>query len=643
MSDAISVREERHQGEEEVKKRLKSRPIPPQVKGLKEIAHIQRIQPIPRIKIDIAAPSAEKPMNLREINIKPVILKGVKLAKELKELMGGMGGVESSIKSMAFQPAKERVELKPRILRGEAPKVDVSEPRIPGQAIETVKARELLGQQFKEGLKAPTESLKQVGSGLRISVLKPPDIGVKPLDMRTTRVVGGQQREEAGKPVESPEEPPRVEEIFIPPLLERMRLAISSGVLDRPVCIVLPRREGDSFIHSTAIVCREIYRIIKGGKPEPRWISTGLRDEIEGYLRAGDRIFIVDDTHIKFPDSSRVRSASDFLDKVSMEMLLDRLRELFSQGFGFIVFHIDDKRARDFAKNLKDSVGPKIDIIELQPPDLKQHVRDMFAKICWGFVGGGGRSFDEVFGVSEKVFFEELWKAYNDVELTHWINLDGNAGVEHEGMKVIVVEILARELGAVGRDDVVRMLRERVIDTECELGYGGRADICIRGGQRFVEIETFYGTGDPLKKLDKETLSKYVKKAGRVDIVLLSGIQALLYAPELFKLREIYRREYDMEVNFYLANIVERELVPLGEVLRELKKAFSSLEPMRKLSEDDVKSLWNIFSQELSKAGIDPEMHRKIFNNILNPYKSYDENMRNILEEVRNITNKSAK
>jgi hypothetical protein len=98
-----------------------------------------------------------------------------------------------------------------------------------------------------------------------------------------------------------------------------------------------------------------------------------------------------------------------------------------------------------------------------------------------------------------------------------------------------------------------------------------------------------------------------------------------------------------MEVNFYLANIVERELVPLGEVLRELKKAFSSLEPMRKLSEDDVKSLWNIFSQELSKAGIDPEMYRKIFNNILNPYKSYDENMRNILEEVRNITNKSAK
>jgi hypothetical protein len=69
----------------------------------------------------------------------------------------------------------------------------------------------------------------------------------------------------------------------------------------------------------------------------------------------------------------------------------------------------------------------------------------------------------------------------------------------------------------------------------------------------------------------------------------------------------------------------------------------SSLEPMRKLSEDDVKSLWNIFSRELSKVGIDPEMHRKIFNNILNPYKSYDENMRNILEEVRNITNKSAK
>jgi hypothetical protein len=53
--------------------------------------------------------------------------------------------------------------------------------------------------------------------------------------------------------------------------------------------------------------------------------------------------------------------------------------------------------------------------------------------------------------------------------------------------------------------------------------------------------------------------------------------------------------------------------------------------------------LWNIFYQELSKAGIDPEMHRKIFNNTLDPYKSHDESMRNILEEVRSITNKSVK
>jgi len=61
-------------------------------------------------------------------------------------------------------------------------------------------------------------------------------------------------------------------------------------------------------------------------------------------------------------------------------------------------------------------------------------------------------------------------------------------------MKIIVIEILAKELGARSKEDVVRMLKEGVIETECDLGNGRRADICVRRNQRFVEIETFYGT-----------------------------------------------------------------------------------------------------------------------------------------------------
>ena len=430
------------------------------------------------------------------------------------------------------------------------------------------------------------------------------------------------------------ESPPEIseDEVFIPPILEELSTATAS--MDRPVCIILSKKADDSFIYSVAVICREIYRIVKGGKPTPRWISEELKDEIERRLRAEDTIFIVDDAKSKLlPDFSKIRSCKELLEKLNLEILKDRLREFFSQGFGFVIFHVNERWASTFANLLRKELGALLNIIEVAPPKWELNTKIEVAKACWGFVEEEGGTFDDIFASSENKFLEKLKEVLADVKLTHWLVMDENAGDEHEAMKGVVVECLARELGATTEDDVIQMLKKAEdIKTEHPLD-GERCDVYVTKLSRFVEIETFYGRGNPVIRLDKDTLKKYKGKRS-VDIVLLTGIAALLYARRLIELANIYRREHGLEVNFYLPNVRERKLVPLKQVFRTLKSAIGTRR-VEVLTEDDVKRLWEEFSQALREGGKDPEKYREVFYLLLNRFETYQENLRKLLEEVK--------
>jgi pyruvate-formate lyase-activating enzyme len=421
------------------------------------------------------------------------------------------------------------------------------------------------------------------------------------------------------------------DEIFIPPILEELSTATS--LMDRPVCIILSKKADDSFVYSVAVICREIYRIVKGGKPTPRWISEGLKDEIERRLRAEDTIFIVDDAKSKLlPDFSKICSCKELLEKLNLEIVEDRLREFFSQGFGFVIFHVNERWASTFANLLRKKLGKRVDIIEIAPLNWELNTKMEVAKACWGFVEGEGGTFDDIFASCEKKFSEKLKEALTDVELTHWLVMDENAGDEHEAMKGVVAECLARELGATRKIDVIQMLKTKVIETEHPLD-GERCDVYVAKLSKFVEIETFYGRGDPVMRLDNDTLSKYKGKRS-VDIVLLTGITALLYARRLIKLANLYRREYGLEVNFYLPNIRERKLVPLKQVFHMLKSVIGTRR-VEELTEDNVRRLWEEFSQALREGGKDPEKYREVFYLLLNRFETYQENLRRLLEEVK--------
>ncbi|MHA1609430.1 MAG: hypothetical protein ACTSUJ_05425 [Candidatus Njordarchaeales archaeon] len=372
--------------------------------------------------------------------------------------------------------------------------------------------------------------------------------------------------------------------------------------IDRPVIIVLSKRASDSYIHAIALICREIYRIVKGGKPTPRWLSKGSREEIEECMRAGDMIFIIDDEKCEMlPNPSTVKTVSDFEERIRESKLFDRLYELFSQGFGFIIFHINEEFKDAFLRMLRDKIGKYVEIIEISPLGLLPKVRKELAKICWGFVNAEGKSFDELFGSAEKNYYETLIRAEYDIDLLHRIKRDKNASQEHEALKILVAEAIAKELGATKKDEIIQMLDEGVLKTE-HLIEGGRADIYVPQEERYVEIETLYGTGNPLIKLDKETLNKYKGKRVRVDVVLL-GLHMLLFFEELLRLKKIYREEHDVEVNFYTIDVKERRLVSLQSIFFSLREL--SLHPREGMNLKEAKRAYEyLFKKKLTEEEV---------------------------------------
>jgi hypothetical protein len=645
--------------EEEIRKKLKSKPpLPPQspkvvpqkIDSESKKAPKAMVQQIFKIKTDIIAmtggwrlpllqqpqlkPSAIKPRvlapkELRKINVDRVTSSKFGTIQALKKAEIKLGfrilkaqlpeilGVRESIMS----PLEEELKILPRSPKPAATKPKLTE-KLALEVINKIALRRIPSLVPRRVIGVGKERGGEV-------VKRGPEVTRGEVPKSSTTPLGESERREDLVP----------EDVFVPPLLEE--LSSAARPISRPVCIVLPRRKDDSFVYSVAVICREIYRIIKGGKPAPRWISREeLKEEIDRDLRAEGMIFVIDDPEGKLLlNIKEIRTHDDL--KKRLGIILDRLRELFSQDIGFIIFHINGIWASQLANLLKEEVGYLANIIEIQTPNWQPQTKAIITKICWGFVEEKGDTFDEVFGHCEKKFFDELKKVKEDVELIHYIREDRDASPEHEAMKVMVVECLARELGASNKHEVIRMLEEKEIETERELD-GGRADIYVRSQRRCVEIETFYGTGDPIDKLDKETLRKYLDlkkreyQVDRVDVVLLTGVHALLYAHRLAKLAKIYRKQHHLEVNFYLPDLREKRLIPLRELFRILRESVGPLKPAI-LTEDDIGKLWNEFSEKLRKHGVSPEKYRERFEGLINRFKSYQENRNWILEEVEKL------
>jgi hypothetical protein len=337
--------------------------------------------------------------------------------------------------------------------------------------------------------------------------------------------------------------------------------------IDRPTCIIISKSHSESYVDAVALICREFYRIKKGGKPSPRILSTGSKEEVEKWLEAGERIFIVDDSRCELINLSKIKR----LEGINWGHLYDRLRELSFEDYGFVIFHVDKKWARDFRSKLEEIVYmiPKLFLVESNglSPKIKEEIAGMY----WGFVSSKGETFDEVFCSAEKAFYDRLEEIGKDEWLMHCTkpHREGPESSEHRLLKALVVKTIAKEKG------IERELIPEKIKTEY-LEKGFTVDIFVNDiaeEYKYVEVETLYGTGlNPVDKIDHETLQRYAHGGIRKVKIVMLPMPFLTFLKNLISLRRTYKAEHGIDVKFYTVDIKNEKLISLDSTIKRLKE-----------------------------------------------------------------------
>jgi hypothetical protein len=343
-----------------------------------------------------------------------------------------------------------------------------------------------------------------------------------------------------------------LEEVYSEPLL-----GLGGVISERPV-IIVARPTGFGYIELLKRVLREIYRVRSGGLPEPRHVSTpeDLRLLLPVEVGAGKRLFVLD------------LSGGLKVERRDLERLRDRLRELFSQEFGFFVIYGDVKdlgiweRAPAEAVRGYASVVPSPVEVSIGPGRLPFYV--LLANAMWGRVSDpvpdyirlGFRNFDEFVIWLE----DEYWRRLREVGFEVLYRTRPSAGERESELHYLAKAFAVRHLA--------EMVGLNCVETE--RGEGAAVfDVAVTCGglQRLVvEVETLYGTGTVVHKL-VETVER---AGGRKMWIVVPNPQAVIYLPLLLRTRRELRRRYDVE--FYTLDVTSRGLVRLTDVASMLVK-----------------------------------------------------------------------
>jgi hypothetical protein len=362
-------------------------------------------------------------------------------------------------------------------------------------------------------------------------------------------------------PPDAPEAPlEELEEAYSEPLL-RLGVVIS----ERPVVIVA-RPTGFGYIELLKRVLREIYRVRSGGLPEPKHVSKleDLRLLLPVDVGAGRRVFVLDLSRGRVQESDTEGRLE--VKGRDLERLRDRLRELFSQEFGFFVIYGDVlsiwERALTEAARGYASVVPSPVEVSMRPGRLPFYV--LLANAMWGRISDpvldykrlGFRDFDEFVVWLE----DDYWRRLGEVGFEVLYKTRPSAGERESELHYLAKAFVVRHLAErVGLHCVETEKREDAAVFDVVVTCGGLQELV-------VEVETLYGTGTVVHKL-VET----VERAGKRKMwIVIPNPQAVIYLPLLLRIRRELRRKYDVE--FYTLDVTSRGLVRLTDVASILVK-----------------------------------------------------------------------
>ncbi|WP_168371302.1 hypothetical protein [Pyrodictium occultum] len=322
--------------------------------------------------------------------------------------------------------------------------------------------------------------------------------------------------------------------------------------INRPAIILArkPKNKKFEYVELLKRILREIYRIHGKGLPRPAHMEAIDFDEIKLDIRADKHVWVLD------------------LDKVDVETryLKDRLKELYSQNLGFLVFYGSEEKLSKVKEILKiDSPFPKYYEVNIKEDDIVFKL----AQVMWGIVRKETPvlfNLDATVVRLEDLYFDEIERLAS--KITTIVSVEpssedeeniGGESILHYALKAFVVEYLKR----IG-------VREENIRTEYEF-VDGRLDVYVRDselGELAVEIETLYGTGLPMLKLRRRIESRL--KKGLKLWIIIPNPQLMIYFKDILALRNIYRKRYGDKIEFFGVDFGSRKIIPITELLENL-------------------------------------------------------------------------
>jgi hypothetical protein len=339
---------------------------------------------------------------------------------------------------------------------------------------------------------------------------------------------------------------------------EYHKLGGLGGVGDEGLICILVDKSRD-FHQFMEHVCKEMWRIKSRGLPsvsdkgweELRW--HGLHEDVIELDKAEQ---MIEDLSEKRANDSAFKQAKDaFIREVKSKSIEGRLR--------FLLLPVEEKKFKESYEILTD---PRIRIerylryskffaFKLRT-DLEEGLLARILSATFGFakVSPYSHSIGQyVLGLcgefSQKL--EEIIESVRKkVDPAKWPKPHPEECPLHKALKHLAyAHLLFNE-----------RIGEEYIDSEFEVDGIRKVDVYCKNPARkiAIEIETMYGTGDPIgAKINHETIMPYYKKRQEFDgelWLVIPNLHAFLFLKELLRLRKYYR-EQGLKLEIYVADV----------------------------------------------------------------------------------------
>lgn len=363
---------------------------------------------------------------------------------------------------------------------------------------------------------------------------------------------------------------------------------------DNPYVVFLPSYENDKYIETIWIILREIFRkLAKKGKPISRIHDN--KEILKEELRAEDNIDIIEengnDYTISIRTNERIHTSKKIKSQELLEFIKNRLREMKTQGLGFIVFHISRSLIEKMKKELKKESW-KPEIIDLEPvfhehsvqelklvyqdENFKQEIdinriKKQSASYFWGFVEPvnddkwtNGKTFDDFFCACERVFRKKLREIFKKtftiinserIILKDYkkVTFKDSEGILHKRIKILVLKHLL--------ENEKRRWEEIKVEQSSPNTEDVIPDILI-GEDISYEIETFYGRGEPDDRI-VELIKKYQNNTNISEIkIIITNLDAILWYKEFIRIEKNKKKE-NMDVEFLTLDLKNNQLIKI--------------------------------------------------------------------------------